>query len=200
MNNQFEIRLVEDTDFAGMLAVYAPSVINTAITFEYDVPSLDEYSERIKKIASHYPCLVCELNGEIAGYAYGSIHRVKTAYQWSVESTIYVGDRFHGKGVARVLYHALLSVLELQGFVNVYAGVTTPNPQSERFHLAMGFAEIAVFEKIGYKLGKWHDLKFFEMYLAEHSAQPVPPISIGEVCETEIFKEILDKANEVLNE
>ena len=126
MDEQLKIRLVEEQDFAGMLAVYAPNVINTAITFEYDVPSLEEYSERIRKIASHYPCLVCVQNNQVAGFAYGSIHRVKTAYQWSTESTIYVDPKFHGKGVARILYHALLSVLELQGFINVYAGVTTP--------------------------------------------------------------------------
>jgi L-amino acid N-acyltransferase YncA len=196
MKDTFNIRLVEDGDYAGMLAVYAPSVINTPITFEYEVPSLEDYTERIKKIASHYPCLVCLHNGEIAGYAYGSVHRVKIAYQWSTESTIYVADKFHGTGIARALYHSLLSVLELQGFVNVYAGVTIPNAKSERFHLAMGFAEIGVFEKIGYKLGKWHDLKFFEMYLMEHSANPVPPVSIGEVKDSKEFKEIIAKANE----
>jgi len=201
MEASFKIRLAEDKDHAGMLAVYKPSVINTAITFEYDVPPLNEYAERIAKIASHYPCLVCETkDGEIAGYAYGSVHRLKTAYQWSAESTIYVADKFHGKGVARVLYHALLSVLELQGFVNVYAAVTAPNAKSERFHLAMGFAEIGVFEKIGFKLGKWHDLKFFEMYLTEHPANPAPPVSIGTIKHTKTFQEIISRANEALNE
>ena len=200
MNNSFEIRLVRDSDYAGMLAVYAPSVINTSITFDYEVPSLQEFTERINKISTHYPCLVCETGGVVVGYAYGSMHRFKTAYQWSTESTIYVDEKFHGLGVARVLYDALLSVLELQGFINVYAGVTLPNPKSEKFHLAMGFAEIAVFDKIGYKLGKWHDLKFFEMYLKEHPAQPVPPVAIGAVAGTSAFKEIITRANEVLNE
>ena len=199
MNEQLKIRLVEEQDFGGMLAVYAPNVINTAITFEYEVPSLEEYTERVKKIAAHYPCLVCVQNNQVAGFAYGSVHRVKTAYQWSTESTIYVDPKFHGKGVARILYHALLSVLELQGFINVYAGVTTPNPQSEQFHLAMGFAEIAVFERIGFKLGKWHDLKFFEMYLAEHTANPVAPVSIDKVKDTKAFQDVLGKANDLLN-
>ena len=182
-----------------MLAVYAPSVINTPITFEYEVPSLQEYSERMKKIASHYPVLVCEKDSEVAGFAYGNIHRVKIAYQWSTESTIYVADKFHGSGVAQALYHALLSVLELQGFVNVYAGVTIPNAKSEHFHLAMGFAEIGVFEKIGFKLGKWHDLKFFEMYLVEHPTSPTPPVSIGDVENMVEFQEIIAKANQALN-
>ena len=199
MNPQFKIKLAEETDYAGMLKVYAPNVINTAVTFEYEVPSLEEYTERIKKISSHYACLVCVQNGEVAGYAYGSVHRVKTAYQWSTESTIYVDPKYHGQGIARILYHALLSVLELQGFINVYAGVTTPNPQSEKFHLAMGFAEIAVFERIGYKLGKWHDLKFFEMYLAEHSTNPTAPVSIDKVKDSKVFQEILDNANKTLN-
>jgi L-amino acid N-acyltransferase YncA len=199
MSAPFNIRLIEDTDYAGMLAIYSPSVIHTAITFEYEVPSLEEYTERIMKIASHYPILVCTHNGEVAGYAYGSIHRVKTAYQWSAESTIYVDEKYHGSPVARTLYHALLSVLELQGFVNVYAAVTVPNAKSERFHLAMGFAEIGVFEKIGFKLGKWHDLKFFEMYLVEHPANPTPPVSTGEVKDMTEFQEIIAKANQALN-
>ena len=199
MNTLFNIRLAEPRDYAGMLAVYTPYVVETAITFEYDVPSLSEFAERISKITSHYPCLVCEAKDQIVGYTYGSVHRVKTAYQWSTESTIYIDKEFHGKGVARVLYDALLSVLELQGFVNVYAGVTVPNEKSEKFHAAMGFAEIALFDKIGYKLGNWHNLKFYEMYLREHPANPVPPVPITAVLNTVGFNDVIARANEVLN-
>src|ERR1700752_1310105 len=128
----FNIRLVKEADYAGMLEVYKPNVLHTSITFEYEVPSLEEYSKRISNIITHYPCLVCEQNGVIAGFAYSGLFRVKDAYQWSTETTIYVSENFQRKGIARNLYDALLSVLELQGFVNVYAGVTIPNPASER--------------------------------------------------------------------
>lgn len=199
MDATFNIRLAEETDYAAMLEVYKPYVINTAITFEYEVPSLEEYSKRISSTSAHYPCLVCGLNsGGIAGFAYASLFRVKDAYRWSAESTIYVSDKFQGKGVARVLYDALLSILELQGFVNVYGAVTIPNPKSERFHIFMGFAEIGIFEKIGYKHGKWHDLKWYEMYLVEHPANPVPPVSVSKVKDTGEFHEIIDRANEGL--
>jgi len=200
MESGFEIKLAENIHYAGMLEVYKPNILNSAISFEYEVPGLDEFATRINNIGQHYPCLVCLHNNEVTGYAYAGVHRVRSAYQWSVESTIYLAPDFQGRGVARVLYETLLSVLELQGFVNVYAGVTLPNEKSERFHLAMGFAEIAVFEKIGYKFGKWHDLKFFEMYLMEHPVDPAPPLSILRVKETAAFADILIRANEALNE
>ena len=88
MNQSFEIRLAEPADYAGMLEVYKPNVINTAITFEYEVPSLAEFAKRITSLSSHYPCFVCMVNGELAGYAYANLFRVKDAYQWSTESTL----------------------------------------------------------------------------------------------------------------
>jgi phosphinothricin acetyltransferase len=199
MELPLNIRLVTEADYAGMLEVYKPNVLNTAITFEYEVPSLEEYSKRIDNIISHYPCFVCVQNGVIAGFAYAGLFRVKDAYQWSAESTIYVSENFQGKGIARVLYDVLLSTLELQGFVNVYAAVTLPNLPSEKLHTFMGFAEIGLFEKIGFKHGKWHDLKWYEMYLTEHPKNPTPPVSIYEVKETVGFLDILTRANESLN-
>ena len=199
MDLPVNIRLVKEADYAGMLEVYKPNVLNTAITFEYEVPSIEEYAKRINNIVTHYPCLVCEQNGVIAGFAYAGLFRVKDAYQWSTESTIYVSENFQKKGIARALYDALLSVLELQGFVNVYGAVTIPNPASERLHSSVGFAEIGLFEKIGFKHGKWHDLKWYEMYLVEHPKNPVPPVSINYIKETVGFLDILTRANESLN-
>ncbi len=195
----FNIRLAEEADYAGMLLVYKPNVLNTAITFEYEVPSQEEYSKRIANIVTHYPCFVCEQKGVIAGFAYAGLFRVKDAYQWSAETTIYVSENFQRKGIARVLYDALLATLELQGFVNVYAAVTLPNPPSEKLHTFMGFAEIGLFEKVGFKHGKWHDLKWYEMYLVEHPKNPIPPASINDVKEIKGFWEIIDRANKALN-
>jgi len=200
MDTLLNVRLVKPDDYAGMLKVYKPNVLHTAITFEYEVPSLEEYSKRISNIITHYPCLVCEENGVVAGFAYAGLFRVKDAYQWSTETTIYVSEVFQKRGIARALYDALLSVLELQGFVNVYAAVTIPNPASERLHTSSGFAEIGLFEKIGFKQGKWHDLKWYEMYLVEHPKEPVPPVSIHQVKDAEAFAEILNRANKALND
>jgi L-amino acid N-acyltransferase YncA len=125
VENNFEIRLVKEHDASALLDIYEPYVLNTAITFEYDVPTIDEYSERIKGNTSEYPWLVCTQNEKIIGYAYASRFRYKTAYQWSPESTIYLSPDVQGKGVARVLYETLFSVLSLQGYFNVYAGVNT---------------------------------------------------------------------------
>ena len=198
MDKAFHIRLVKPADYAAILNIYSPYVTSTAVTFEYDVPSLSDFSERIKNICSHYPCLVCEANGEIIGYCYSGIHRVKTAYQWSTECTIYIAQAYHRKGIAKELYKTLFAILKLQGFVNVYAGVSVPNEQSEKFHIKSGFTEIGLFEKIGYKLGQWHNLKFFQLILNEHSANPLPPVSIGEVQKTEEFRKILEEVNKVI--
>jgi L-amino acid N-acyltransferase YncA len=198
MDHKVKIRLAEERDFEGMLKIYAPFVTNTSVTFEYEVPSLEEYSKRIQNISSHYPCFVCEVDGKVEGYAYASIYRIKTAYQWSVESTIYVSSEYQGKGVARWLYEALFCTLELQGFINVYAVITLPNKISEQFHLNLGFAQVGLFENIGYKLGKWHNLMFLEMFLSEHVPDPPAPDPIHEVKGLPEFARILEVVNEGL--
>lgn len=187
MNNKPVIRFIRDSDHEGVLAVYAPYVLHTAITFEYEVPTLEEFSSRVRTISKHYPYLVCECDGQIVAYCYGSIHRVKTAYQWSVESTIYISEVYHHRGIADAMYRCLFEILKLQGFVNVYAGISVPDGKSDKFHSKFGFKYLGCFPKIGFKHGKWHDLKWYEYNLEEHRddmAAPTPIIDIqysGEV-------------------
>jgi phosphinothricin acetyltransferase len=192
------IRLIRDTDYAGALAVYAPYVLDTVITFEYEVPTLDEFTRRLSAIAKHYPVLVCEVDGDIVAYSYGSTHRVKTAYQWSVESTIYIAEAYHHKGLASILYTCLFDILRLQGFINVYAGISVPDGKSDKFHPKFGFKYLGVFPKIGYKHGSWHDLKWYEYILSEHIYNPPNPIPISEIQDSEAVREILEKANNEL--
>ncbi len=142
-----------------------------------------------------YPWLVCEYNNEIIGYAYGSRHRYRTAYSWSPESTVYISDKFHRLGIARVLYEALFELLKLQGYVNVYAGVSLPNPKSEDFHQALGFYEIGVFKKIGFKHGGWRDTRWFQLHLVQHPDNPLKPKKLPEVQNTPAFNAILEAAN-----
>src|SRR5579863_4691921 len=101
MNYKAKIRLIENGDFKQVLNIYSPYIMSTAITFEHEVPSLEDFSKRIEGITVHYPCFVCEADGAVTGYAYAYRHRERTAYQWSVESSIYMAEAFQGAGVAR---------------------------------------------------------------------------------------------------
>jgi L-amino acid N-acyltransferase YncA len=143
---------------------------------------------------------VVEQDGIILGYAYGSMHRTKTAYQWSPESTIYVDKNRHGKRLGRILYQTLFSLLKMQGYVNVYAGVTVPNEKSEGLHTSLGFELIGDFKNVGFKQGKWHDVRWLVLHLVKHNDNPPPPIPMEGIRETEEFRHILAKANDALNQ
>jgi L-amino acid N-acyltransferase YncA len=193
--NPFTIRLLHEHDAAGTLEVYRPYVEDTAISFEYETPSLEEWKNRISHITAEYPWLVCEHNGQVIGYAYASKHRTRTAYSWAVESTVYLSDKFHRLGIARILYEALFEVLRLQGYVNVYAGITMPNIKSEEFHKALGFYELGLFKKIGYKFGAWHDTKWLQLHLVDHPVKPSALKLPAEIKDTPAFQEIMRSAN-----
>jgi phosphinothricin acetyltransferase len=192
---EYEIRLIEPGDAQPTLEIYRPYVEHTAISFEYEVPSLDDWKERMASYSAVYPWLVAVKDGRIAGYAYGSRHRSRTAYTWSPESTIYVAGGHHGSGVARTLYHTLFELLRLQGYVNVYAGVTVPNARSERFHLACGFTGIGYFRKVGFKFGEWHDTRWFQKQLVEPPVPPVRPLSVAELRNSTGYREIMAGAS-----
>lgn len=198
MDNTYSIRLITEEDASEVLEIYKPYVLNTIITFEYEVPTLAEYLQRIRTNTEEYPWLVCECNNKIVGYAYASKHRYRTAYQWSPESTIYLSPEVHGKGIARILYETLFALLRLQGYFNVYAGVALPNDKSVGFHRSVGFEEIGIFKKVGYKLGNWHDTHWFQLHLTEHVLNPATPKKIAEVENDAAFREVISKANEKL--
>ena len=193
------IRFITEADYQGALEVYALYVLHTAVTFDYEVPSLEDFSQKLYGISQRYPVLVCEIDGQVVAYCYGGAHRAKIAYQWSVESTIYISEAYHGKGLGHIMYTALFDILRLQGFINVYAGVSVPKAQSEHFHLKYGFKPVGVFEKIGYKFGQWHDLSWFEYRLVEHPDVPSLPITITEIKEREDVKAILRNETDRLN-
>jgi L-amino acid N-acyltransferase YncA len=196
MGGKYSIRLIEEKDAEAALAVYSPFVLHTAITFEVEVPTASYFSERIKTNTEDYPWLVCLENEKIIGYAYGSKHRPKTAYQWSPESTIYLAPKAHGKGIGRVLYETLFAILKMQGYCNVFAGVSLPNEKSESFHRALGFECIGDFKNIGFKLGEWHSTRWFQLSLATHIDNPPAPTTMNEVEHSPDVKAILQAANE----
>jgi len=187
------IRLVRESDAQKMLAIYAPMVQETAISFDLEPPSEAEFIDRIRAVVEYTPWLVCEVDGEILGYAYASKHRPRAAYQWSVESSIYVGANHKRKGVGKALYTSLFNVLQLQGFYNVYAGITIPNPASVALHESVGFSHFSVYRLVGYKLGKWHDVGWWQLSLQSERLAPAhPPLSLSEVQHAAQWQEALN--------
>jgi len=173
--------MAEPRDAEAILAIYAPVVRETAISFEIEPPDTAEIRRRIEQIVRRWPWLVLESDGEIAGYAYGSQHRERAAYQWSVDVTVYVAPHAWRAGVGRALYTRLLELLAKQGYYNAYAGITLPNPGSIALHEAVGFRRFAVYRSVGYKHGAWHDVGWWELKLRQHEPEPTPPRPIGEL-------------------
>lgn len=169
------IRTADGADSAGMLEIYAQFVTDSPVSFETEVPGEAAFRERIATYSRHAPWLVCAADGRIAGYAYGSRHRRRSAYQWSVDVTVYVHAGFRRQGVGALLYRNLFHCLRLQGFLNAYAGITLPNPASVRLHESLGFKPVGVYEGVGYKLGRWHDVGWWGLRLQEMPERPRPP-------------------------
>lgn len=172
-----KIRLATPDDAQAMLEIYSPYILNSGITQETEVPSVEEFQNRISSYLATYPWLVCEINGKIEGYAYASQHRSRKGYQWCVETSVYIDQEQNGKGIGQALYTALFRILKLQGFVNAYAVITLPNERSVTFHEKFGFHYLFSYKNIGYKLGKWHDVGWLAFLVNEHkSNQPNPVI------------------------
>jgi L-amino acid N-acyltransferase YncA len=172
------IRLATAHDAAGVQAIYAPIVRDTAISFELEPPSVEEVRQRIEATLSRLPWLVCEHCGAILGYVYASQHRTRPAYQWSVDASVYVQARARRSGVGRALYRSLFALLALQGFVNAFAGITLPNPGSVGLHEALGFQPVGIYRGVGYKLGAWHDVGWWQLALRERTTPPAPPADL----------------------
>ena len=196
MNLQYSIRMITESDADEVLSVYKYYVDNTVVSFEYEAPTKDEYIQRIITNTEKYPWLVCLHNNKIIGFAYASTHRYRTAYQWSPESTIYFALGFHTKGIGRIIYETLFLLLKLQGYYNVFAGITLPNEKSVGLHRALGFKEVGIFKNIGYKHGNWHHTHWFQLDLTEHILNPPAPKKLNEVINTSAFQSILATANE----
>jgi len=172
------IRLATPADAPGCLAIYAPYVAETAVSFETEVPEPAAFADRMAATLALTPWVVAEHRGRIAGYVYATLYRQRRAYQWSVETTVYVAADYRGRGLARVLYAALLDCLRRQGYRNAYAVITLPNPASVRLHEALGFGPIGVFAGTGHKLGRWHDVGWWHLRLGELDERPAPPVPL----------------------
>jgi L-amino acid N-acyltransferase YncA len=176
------IRLATQDDAPGVQAIYAPIVQDTAISFELDPPTVEEMQQRIVKTLEHWPWLVCERRGDILGYVYATQHRTRPAYQWSVDVSVYVHPNVRRRGVGQALYRSLFALLALQGFYQAYAGITLPNPASVGLHESLGFQPVGVYRAVGYTLGAWHDVGWWQLPLREHTMAPEPPADLGTIC------------------
>lgn len=165
------IRFAQLSDAPALLSIYAHYVENSVITFEYDVPSLEEFEGRMMKIQREYPYLVCELDQNIVGYAYAHRHMERAAYQWNVEVSIYLLPQVQRRQIGTALYTALLEILKLQGLQTAISCITLPNDASLALHRSFGFTEIGVLRNAGYKFDAWRDVIWLQKALHEH---PVP--------------------------
>ena len=143
-------------DAAGILAVYAPYIRETAVTFETEVPAPDAFTARVAGSCADLPYLVLEADGELAGYAYAHRQAERAAYRWNAELSVYLAEGFVHRGLGGPLYALLMRLLGMQGYVNLYACVTSSNAGSIALHERMGFARVGEFPASGYKFGQWH--------------------------------------------
>lgn len=189
MNIKF--RLAQLSDAEDLLNIYAPYVKNTDITYEYEVPSIDEFKQRMENVLSKFPYIVAIVDDKIAGYVYASTFRQRLAYNWGLETSIYIMEQFQGNHLGEKLYKILEAILQKQNITNLYASITYPNPQSIMFHTKMGYKKIAHFTKCGYKAGKWLDMIFMEKMINKHSIPAKKIIYLPDMPKNEI-DEILD--------
>ncbi|MCI7179029.1 MAG: N-acetyltransferase family protein [Schaedlerella sp.] len=171
-----KIERVNIEDAEELLSIYAPYVRNTAISFEYEVPSLTEFQERIRKISSLLPYIKAVEEKEILGYAYADKFKNRKAYDWSVEVTVYVRQDLRRSGIGKLLYRTLEESLQRIGILNMNACIAVPreadehlNNDSYHFHEKMGFHPVGTFHNSGYKFNTWYDMIWMEKIIGEHN-------------------------------
>ncbi len=179
------IRLARASDAPAVQAIYAPYVRKTAISFEYDPPTVEETAARIASIGVRFPYLVAECDGDVRGYAYASTLPGRRAYDWSVETTIYLRSDSLGRGIGRALYESLIATLSLLGYHQAYAGISLPNAASIALHERIGFTHLGTYERVGWKFGAWHSVGWWQLLLDPPEGEPASPASVTGYEDTE---------------
>lgn len=189
------LRFATPEDAKSLVEIYHPYVESTAITFEYDVPDADEFRRRICEYASQFPFIIAECDGVPVGYAYAHRFAPRYAYRFSAELSVYVDRSFTGKGVGRRLYSALIELMTLMDYRNLYALISCPNDASFALHSAFGFREVGREHGVGYKFGRWIDIATLELAVGEHA--DTEDKSLWRICPKNI-SELGGKAHEIL--
>ncbi len=185
------IRLARDADAEQMLAIYTPVVRETAISFELEPPALDEFRARVDSTLERMPWLVCASEDDVLGYAYAGPYRSRGAYQWSAEVTVYVAASYRRQRVGRAVYSSLIECLKALGYVSAFAAIALPNAASVTLHERMGFRTVGVCHRVGYKLGSWHDVGWWELAIQDPMASPKAPDLLPRVEGTARWREAL---------
>jgi L-amino acid N-acyltransferase YncA len=176
-----KFRVAQPEDAAGILSIYAPFCQSSHVSFEIAAPSEEQMRDRIARLLPQYPWLVAEIDGEVAGYVYASQHRERPAYRWAVDVAIYIAAEHRRRGLGRALYQSLFSILRRQGYFRAFAGVTLPNASSVGLHQAVGFTRMVVFRGVGYKLGRWLDVGWWQLDLQPQAVNPPEPRPFREI-------------------
>lgn len=192
--NNISIRVATPDDAEALLALYAPYVTETAISFEYEVPSVDEFRARIARTLEQYPYIIAEFRGVILGYAYTSAFVGRAAYAWSAETSIYIDKNCRHKGIGRALYHAIETISRLQRITNLYACIGVPEGaddpyltrNSADFHAHLGYRFVGEFQRCGYKFGRWYHMIWMEKLIGDHVDRPLPVRPFSELSTEEL--------------
>lgn len=171
-------RLAMPEDAPALLQIYS-EYIHSTITFEYTLPTTEEFAERIRTITGFYPYIVAEEDGRCMGYAYAHRHMERAAYQWNAELSVYLAKSAVGCGLGGGLYSRLMTLLKAQGVLSVFGCVTSPNPPSDRLHKRMGFKLVGTYLQAGFKNGAWHDVNWYQKMLGDHLDEPKPPVPLS---------------------
>ncbi len=188
MEQAITIRMATLQDAEKILAVYAPYILETGITFEYEVPTAEAFRKRMKTIMKQYPYLVAEKNGEIVGYSYADPLGERAAFSRSAETVLYIKKEARGQHIGTLLYQKLEEILKKQNITNVYACISYREQEDEtlthaspNFHAAYGYRKVGHFHKCGYKFGRWYDLIWVEKIICEHTEMPPAFIPVTEI-------------------
>ena len=182
IKDEVKIRTATENDAEALLEIYEPYVRETAITFEYEVPSAEEFRSRIHNTLLKYPYLVAEQNGEILGYVYAGPFHDRPAYDWAVETSIYVDCDRKRMGIGKKLHNALEEELKERGFLNMNACIAYPETKDEHldknsaeFHAHLGYRMVGEFHKCGYKFNRWYNMVWMEKLIGEHTTEQKQP-------------------------
>jgi phosphinothricin acetyltransferase len=176
-----KVRVATPEDASAILAIYAPYCTSTHVSFEIVAPTEPQMRERIERVTPHFPWLIGEIEGQVAGYVYASQHRERAAYRWAADVAVYIAEGHQRRGLGRALYSSLFAILREQGYFQAYAGITLPNEGSQALHEAVGFQPIAVFPHVGYKLGRWLDVGWWRLQLQPEIDTPADPLRFSTI-------------------
>ncbi len=175
------IRPVTEKDAEELVSIYGPYVLETAVTYEYEVPSVEEFRGRIENTIKNYPYLAAVEDGVILGYAYASTFHPRAAFRWSAEVTVYLRKDAHGRGIGRQLYEKLEEMLKKQNIQTLIALIADPNPESVAFHEKLGYHVAGRLTDCAYKLGQWRGMYYMEKFIEDREGEPKALLPFSEV-------------------